>query len=119
MDMEESRLIRFTNLAGGALQSIQALKGMKNNLNCHLVFLLLFRIECFLVSLRHQALRPAEVFRNYGQGTVKECSDLPTTGQLTPYDFTEAFRRLTENGDEVVAITLSSKLFSAITVRVR
>ncbi|MCI8481419.1 MAG: DegV family protein [Oscillibacter sp.] len=39
-----------------------------------------------------------------------ECSDLPTTGQLTPYDFTEAFRRLTENGDEVVAITLSSKL---------
>ncbi len=29
MDMEESRLIRFTNLAGGALKSIQALKGMK------------------------------------------------------------------------------------------
>ena len=29
MDIEESRLIRFTNLAGGALKSIQALKGMK------------------------------------------------------------------------------------------
>lgn len=27
--MEESRLIRFTNLAGGALKSIQAMKGMK------------------------------------------------------------------------------------------
>lgn len=39
-----------------------------------------------------------------------ECADLPTTCQLTPYDYEEALGPLTENGDEVVIIALSSKL---------
>ena len=34
----------------------------------------------------------------------------PTTSQLSPFDFEEAFRAALEAGDEVVCITLSSKL---------
>lgn len=39
-----------------------------------------------------------------------ETDALPTTAQLSPNDYGEAFARLTANGDTVVAIALSSKL---------
>lgn len=34
----------------------------------------------------------------------------PTTSQVTPAEFEEAYQRLTANGDEVVVLTISSKL---------
>lgn len=39
-----------------------------------------------------------------------ESSDLPKTSQINEYTFVEAFERMTKNGDEVIAILLSSKL---------
>ena len=39
-----------------------------------------------------------------------EQADPPTTCQLTPYDYEEVLKPLTENGDKVVIIALSSKL---------
>lgn len=39
-----------------------------------------------------------------------ESDSLPKTSQITPYRFEEKFAELTENGDEVIAITISSKL---------
>ena len=36
--------------------------------------------------------------------------DVPTTAQVTPFRFEEKFQEMTQNGDEVVAIILSSKL---------
>ena len=39
-----------------------------------------------------------------------ETDTLPKTSQITPYRFTEAFEKLTENGDEVIVVTISSKL---------
>lgn len=39
-----------------------------------------------------------------------ESDTLPTTSQATPTDFAEAFERITANGDEVLALTLSSAL---------
>lgn len=39
-----------------------------------------------------------------------ETDTLPTTAQLSPNDYGEAFARLTANGDTVVVIALSSKL---------
>lgn len=39
-----------------------------------------------------------------------ETDALPTTAQLSPNDYSEAFARLTANGDTVVVIALSSKL---------
>lgn len=39
-----------------------------------------------------------------------ECAELPKTSQVNEYRFAEAFERLTANGDEVIAITISSKL---------
>lgn len=39
-----------------------------------------------------------------------ESDVLPQTSQITPFRFEKAFKKLTENGDEVVAIILSSKL---------
>lgn len=39
-----------------------------------------------------------------------ECAELPKTSQINEYNFAEAFDRLTANGDEVIAITISSKL---------
>ncbi len=39
-----------------------------------------------------------------------ESDTLPTTSQATPTDFAEAFERLTANGDDVVAMTISSAL---------
>lgn len=39
-----------------------------------------------------------------------ESDALPTTSQLPPAKFDEVFKRVTEGGDEVVAVTLSGKL---------
>ena len=39
-----------------------------------------------------------------------ECDDLPSTSQVTPAAFEEAFRRIVYNGDVAIAIVLSSKL---------
>ena len=39
-----------------------------------------------------------------------ECDELPTTSQATPVMFEEVFKKVTENGDEAVVITLSGKL---------
>ena len=39
-----------------------------------------------------------------------ESDELPKTGQVTPFLFEEEFERWTANGDEVVCITISSKL---------
>ena len=38
------------------------------------------------------------------------CDELPKTAQINPYRYEEEFERLTKNGDEVICITLSSKL---------
>lgn len=39
-----------------------------------------------------------------------ENDELPKTSQINPYRFEEKFRELTEDGSEVICITLSSKL---------
>lgn len=39
-----------------------------------------------------------------------ESDDLPVTSQVNPYTFEEAFREAVEAGDDVIAITISSKL---------
>lgn len=39
-----------------------------------------------------------------------ESDELPKTSQVSPFRFEEAFKKLTENGDEVFVITISSKL---------
>ena len=39
-----------------------------------------------------------------------ETDELPTTSQVTPYEFEEAFRKVIENGDTAVCLTVSSKL---------
>lgn len=39
-----------------------------------------------------------------------ESDELPKTSQINPYRFEEEFEKLTANGDEVVVITISSKL---------
>ena len=39
-----------------------------------------------------------------------ESDVLPTTSQIAPFDYEEKFRAAVENGDEVVCITISSKL---------
>lgn len=41
---------------------------------------------------------------------LKASKDVPKTAQVTPYRFEEAFNEATKNGDEVVAIVLSSRL---------
>lgn len=39
-----------------------------------------------------------------------ETDELPTTSQVTPYEFEEAFREVVEAGDTAVCLTVSSKL---------
>lgn len=39
-----------------------------------------------------------------------ESSELPKTSQINPYRFEESYRKIVDNGDEVVVITISSKL---------
>ena len=41
---------------------------------------------------------------------LETCKELPTTSQLAPAEFEDAFRTAVEQGNEVVAITLSGKL---------
>lgn len=41
---------------------------------------------------------------------LEECTVLPKTSQINPFRFEELFDRLTQNGDKVIAILLSSKL---------
>lgn len=41
---------------------------------------------------------------------LETCRELPTTSQLSPAEFEDAFRAAVEQGDEVVAITLAGKL---------
>ena len=41
---------------------------------------------------------------------LESCRQLPTTSQLSPADFGDVFRAVTDNGDEAVVITLSGKL---------
>ena len=45
---------------------------------------------------------------------LEHCKELPTTSQITPGEFEEAFRAGLETGDEVVAITLSGKLSGTV-----
>lgn len=39
-----------------------------------------------------------------------ESDSLPTTSQVTPYDFGEAYKKVVDAGDEAIVITISSKL---------
>ena len=39
-----------------------------------------------------------------------ETDTLPKTSQITPYRFNEAYEKLTKNGDDLIVITISSKL---------
>lgn len=41
---------------------------------------------------------------------LETCKALPTTSQLSPAEFEDAFRNAVEEGDEVVAITIAEKL---------
>lgn len=41
---------------------------------------------------------------------LEHCKELPTTSQLSPAEFEDAFRPAVERGDEVVVITLAGKL---------
>lgn len=50
-------------------------------------------------------LTPKQFFEKLIEDAV-----LPKTSQITPFRFEEAFEKLTKEGDEVVAITISSKL---------
>ena len=45
---------------------------------------------------------------------LEHCKELPTTSQITPGEFEEAFRPAVEAGDEVVAITLSGKFSGTV-----
>ena len=47
---------------------------------------------------------------------LEECTELPKTSQINPFRFEELFDRLTKNGDKVIAILLSSKIFSNIVI---
>lgn len=39
-----------------------------------------------------------------------ECNEIPKTSQINEYRFAEKFEEMTKNGDEIIAITISSKL---------
>ena len=41
---------------------------------------------------------------------LKGCKELPKTSQINPFRFEEEFEKATKNGDEVICITLSSKI---------
>ena len=51
-----------------------------------------------------------EITREQFWARLPKADPLPTTSQATPADFVEPFKRLTEAGDEIVALMLSSKL---------
>lgn len=50
-------------------------------------------------------LSPAEFYDR-----LETCKELPTTSQLSPAEFEDAFRPVAENGGEAVVITISGKL---------
>ncbi len=52
-----------------------------------------------------ETLLPAEFYEKLIESDV-----MPKTSQITPFRFEEVFEELTKNGDEVLAITISSKL---------
>ena len=68
----------------------------------HLPLKVLFGEEEYLdgVTLSHQAFYEK----------LAACDKLPTTSQASPAEFEKVFGELTANGDEVVAITVSSQL---------
>ena len=68
----------------------------------HLPLKVLFDGEEYLdgVTLRHQ-----EFYEK-----LAACGKLPTTSQASPAEFEKVYRDLTENGDEVVVVTVSSQL---------
>lgn len=41
---------------------------------------------------------------------LESSQDLPVTSQITPFKYEEAFEELTKNGDQLIVITLSSKI---------
>ena len=41
---------------------------------------------------------------------LKGCKELPKTSQINPFRYEEEFEKATKNGDEVICITLSSKI---------
>ncbi len=41
---------------------------------------------------------------------LASCETLPKTSQATPYEFAEIFKKITENGDDAVVLTISKKL---------
>ena len=43
-----------------------------------------------------------------------ESDELPTTSQITPYDFTEEFQKVSDAGDSAVVILLSSELSGTV-----
>ena len=50
-------------------------------------------------------ITPAEFYDK-----LEHCRELPTTSQLSPAEFEDAFRAAAESGDEVVVITLAGRL---------
>ena len=50
-------------------------------------------------------ITPAEFYDK-----LEHCKELPTTSQLSPAEFEDAFRPAVEHGDEVVVLTLAGKL---------
>ena len=50
-------------------------------------------------------MKPQEFYER-----LVETDELPTTSQVSPYDFEEAFRQVVDQGDTAVCLTISSKL---------
>jgi len=75
--------------------------------------------------MAHPAVTAVPLYVLFGQEALKDgveitqrdfwarlpkANPLPTTSQATPNDFLEPFRRFTDAGDQVIAVTLSAKL---------
>jgi DegV family protein with EDD domain len=75
--------------------------------------------------LTHPAVTVVPLYVVFGQESLKDgveitrdqfwqrlptADPLPTTSQPTPADFLAPFREYTDSGDEIIAITISSKL---------
>jgi DegV family protein with EDD domain len=69
------------------------------------------RVVSLYVQFGQQSLRDhSEISTAEFWERLPKARPLPTTSQATPGDFLEPFQQCTANGDEVVAIVLSSKL---------
>jgi DegV family protein with EDD domain len=63
------------------------------------------------VLFGQEALRDyVDISRSEFWQRLPRANPLPTTSQATPGDFLDPFRRFTDAGDEVIAVTLSTKL---------